>query len=282
MTELIWLSDVHLNFLAEPEIADFVVSVAAAPHDGILVGGDVAECGTFAPILESLSAQTDAPIYFVLGNHDAYRGSLAAAREQARQLDREVPNLHWLPAHGVIPLDDDTALIGHGLWGDGRNGDVRASRAVLNDWIAIEELAVDAELRLRRLAALGAEGAQHLQRWLPEALESYPHVVVLTHVPPFAQVNMRGEQRIDPEYLPFYTCGAAGEVLEAVMRAHPDRRATVLSGHTHGGGRHDVLPNLTLHTLGTFYGAPRFVPAPLAATTSAEAARELSEDDAEV
>ena len=204
------------------------------------------------------------------------------ARERAGRLDREIPNLHWLPAHGVIPLDDTTALIGHGCWGDGRNGDVRASRAMLNDWIAIEELSVVAELRMERLAAIGDEGARHLARWLPDALADYEHVVVLTHVPPFAAVNMRGERPIDPEYLPFYTCGAAGDVLEKAMRSRPDRRLTVLSGHTHGGGRYEILPNVTAFTMGVQYGEPRFVVAPLEPSVAFEATPDLSRRDAEM
>jgi hypothetical protein len=54
------------------------------------------------------------------------------------------------------------------------------------------------------------------------------------------------------------------------MAEHPDRRLTVLSGHTHGGGRYEILPNLTAWTLGTRYGEPRWRPAPLAADAPPE------------
>jgi 3',5'-cyclic AMP phosphodiesterase CpdA len=276
MPELIWMSDIHLNFLTDAEIDRFFARIAATPHDGILVGGDVAEGPTFSALLERLAGMTERPVYFVLGNHDSYRGSLAGARRDAARLDGAVANLHWLPAQSVVPLDDEMGLLGHGCWGDGRNGEVETSNAMLNDWIVIDELSeLPRDLRLERLAELGDEGAAHLRRWLPEALERFAHVVVLTHVPPFATVNMRGAQPIDPEYLPFYTCGAAGAALEEAMRARPDRRMTVLSGHTHGAGRYEILPNLVAHTVGSRYGEPRFVRAPLSAGSDPGATRDM-------
>jgi predicted MPP superfamily phosphohydrolase len=258
------MSDIHLNFLSETAAADFLAAVAASPHDGLLVGGDIAEGPTFAGALRELAAQTSRPVYFVLGNHDAYHGSLRATRVAAAGLHESVDNLHWLDASGVFALDDATGLLGHSSWGDGRYGDVRASRAMLNDWVVIAELAELAdEMLVQRLQELGAEAAEHLRRWLPEALDRFRHVVVLTHVPPFAEVNMRGGRPIEPEYVPFYTCGAVGELLREAMAERTDRRMTVLSGHTHGGGRYEILPNLAAWTLGTQYGQPRVVEAPL-------------------
>jgi hypothetical protein len=243
---------------------EFLAQVAASPHDGLLVGGDIAEAPSFAAVLRELTLHTSQPIYFVLGNHDAYHGSLQATREAARELHESVENLHWLDAAGVFALDETTGLLGHSSWGDGRYGDARGSHALLNDWIVIEELAaLGPDELLERLHELGDEAAQHLRTWLPEALDRFEHVVVLTHVPPFAEVNMRGGRPIESEYIPFYTCGAVGEVLREAMSGREDRRMTVLSGHTHGGGRYEIMPNLRAWTLGTRYGLPRVVDAPL-------------------
>jgi hypothetical protein len=40
------------------------------------------------------------------------------------------------------------------------------------------------------------------------------------------------------------------------MTAHPDRRMTVLCGHTHSPGEAQILPNLQVLTGGAVYGAP--------------------------
>ena len=48
-----------------------------------------------------------------------------------------------------------------------------------------------------------------------------------------------------------------GDVLEDVMRRHPDVEMTVFCGHTHGAGECQVLPNLRVVTGGAEYGFPQ-------------------------
>ncbi len=42
--------------------------------------------------------------------------------------------------------------------------------------------------------------------------------------------------------------GAGGDVLRDTMESYPDKRMTVLCGHTHGGGVIQVSPNLKVIT----------------------------------
>ncbi|MBW1848871.1 MAG: phosphoesterase, partial [Deltaproteobacteria bacterium] len=50
------------------------------------------------------------------------------------------------------------------------------------------------------------------------------------------------------DWLPFFSCKAVGDVLSEVMQKHQDKRMTVLCGHTHGGGKSKILPNLVVLT----------------------------------
>ena len=61
--------------------------------------------------------------YFVLGNRNFYRGSIASVRAMVRDLCLEVPGLHWMPDAGVVPLSAETSLVGHDVCADGRIGD---------------------------------------------------------------------------------------------------------------------------------------------------------------
>jgi hypothetical protein len=127
------------------------------------------------------------------------------------------------------------------------------------DWLEeaaielIKELAVtwpDPDARLEKLNALGDEAAASVARVLPEALDRFESVVFLTHVPPF-EAACRHEGRIsDKDWLPHFTCKAVGDVLVRRMRERPDRRLTVLCGHTHGNGVARILPNLEVRTGG--------------------------------
>jgi Icc protein len=257
--KLAWLTDIHLNFL-RPSISEaFMESLAETDADIFLIGGDIGEAPNVALYLNALDNHLQRPVYFVLGNHDFYRGSITGVRENIRKLCAAVPNLVWLPDAGVVPLTADACLVGHDGWGDGRLGDYDGSDVVLNDWGMIEEFGGFEENRSNRLSklnALGDEAAAHFRSVLPDALQRFKHVVVLTHVPPFREACWHEGKTSDDNWLPHFTCKAVGDVLAEAMAAAPDRQMTVLCGHTHGSGEAQILPTLRVFTGAAIYGQP--------------------------
>jgi hypothetical protein len=257
--KLAWLTDVHLNFLPPAAREAFVDTLADTRADAVVLTGDTGEAHDVAAHLHAIADRVARPVYFVLGNHDFYRGSVAGVREKVRSLCSVTPNLHWLPDAGVVPLTADACLIGHDGWGDGRLGDYRGSGVRLNDFGLIGEFGgfdEAADARLSKLHALGDEAAAHFRSVLPAALARFRQVVVATHVPPFREACWHEGRVSGDDWLPFFTCKAAGDALAAAMAAAPDRRMTVLCGHTHGGGEALVLPNLRVLTGGARYGMP--------------------------
>jgi hypothetical protein len=196
-------------------------------------------------------------LYFVLGNHDFYRGSISGVREKMQALCAACPNLHWLPDAGVVPLTETTCLVGHDGWGDGRLGDYWDSQIELNDWELIEDFTrLGKQARFAKLNELGDEAAEHLRKILPNALDGYRNVIVVTHVPPFHDACWHDGRISDDFWLPHFTCKAVGDVLVEAMRAHPDNQMTVYCGHTHGAGEAEILPNQRVSTGGAVYGNP--------------------------
>jgi 3',5'-cyclic-AMP phosphodiesterase len=256
---LVWLTDVHLNFLPPPERLRFAETVRAAMDGtaGLLITGDIGEGPEVEELLVELAARVPGPIWFVLGNHDFYRSSIAAVRERVRALTERHATLAWLPARPVVHLSGQIALVGHDGWGDARLGDYDRSRVELNDFHLIEELiGWRGDARRARLHALGDEAAAHLRSAVDRALEWARHVVVAIHVPPFREACWHEGRISGDDWLPFFTCAAAGDVLRAAMTARPDATMTVLCGHTHGGGEAAILPNLRVLTGAAEYGAP--------------------------
>jgi Icc protein len=197
------------------------------------------------------------PIYFVLGNHDFYFGSIAEVRRNVGALCRRRPRLKYLTDAAVVPLAPGVGLIGHDGWADAREGDYERSTVMMNDYRLIEELAqYSKQERLAELHALGDEAAQHVRRWLPAALAEYPQVVLLTHVPPLRGACWYNGQISDDDWAPHFICQAMGEVILDVMREHADRRLTVLCGHTHSPGECRPLDNVTVLTGGAEYEHP--------------------------
>jgi hypothetical protein len=250
-----WVTDIHLNFLNSGEINSFCQRILAAQPDLLFVGGDTGEAPTVALYLQILENRLQLPIYFVLGNHDFYRGSISQVRNAILQLTRHSPWLHWLPAVGIIQLTQETCLIGHDAWADGRLGDYANSNVMLNDFFVIDELRIaDSNARLAKLNALGDEAAEYFRQILPEALARFDKVLVLVHVPPFKESCWHEGKISDDHYLPHFTCRAVGDVLTEIMAKHPAKQMTVLCGHTHGAGEAQILPNLYVKTGGAIYG----------------------------
>lgn len=274
MPRLAWLTDLHLNFVTAEHVVQFAEKLRAVHPDMLLIGGDLGEADSWEAYLLELDALLKLPVYFVLGNHDYYGGSLREVRERARVLTTEYERLNWLPARRWISLDANTALVGHGGWGDARARNFRESRVILNDYFLINELRMAAGLPegiktwwgepgfinneglQNRLMDLGDEAARHFRTVIPQALAEHRHVLVLMHVPPFRGACWHAGKISDDDWAPHFCCIAAGEVLKAIMKEHPKHRMTVLCGHTHGEGVAEILPNLVVRTGGAKYGEP--------------------------
>lgn len=255
---LAWLPDIHLNFLHAGEAEQFFASVRATSADAILLTGDIGEADTVVRWLEQLDDALARPIYFVLGNHDFYRGSLAGVRHAVIELTERRSNLKYLTALDVVELTKSVGLVGDDGWADARLGDYEKSYVMMNDYRLIAELALlSKQDRLPKLRQLGDKAAGHIRRVLPMALARYPHVVLATHLPPFREACWHEGQISDNEWLPHFTCKAIGDAILEIMRGKPDKKLTVYCGHTHSAGICEPLPNVVVHTGGAKYGEPR-------------------------
>ena len=187
------------------------------PFDALAISGDISEAPLLNEHLNLLETYLQRPIYFVLGNHDFYRGSFEEVIPSVRAFSSQSTFLHCMDLMEFVDLTPTTALVGHGCWGDGGYGDFYRSQILLNDWKVIEELRkwkkgpwrlsclkrcraceqdilqwevtpddVDRESMAEQLRLLGELAADHIRRVLPLALQAKRHVVLLTHTPPFA------------------------------------------------------------------------------------------------
>ncbi len=260
MRRIAWLTDIHLNFLGTQQIEAFLDSVLAYKPDALIICGDTGEAHSIVPFLQRIAFHISKPVYFVLGNHDFYRSSIAQVRPAVEILSRASPQLCWLSAADVVELTPDTGLVGHDGWADGRCGNYEDSTVILNDYLIIAELSrskLDKAMLLQKLNELGDEAAAHLRRVLPGALEKYRRVFVATHAPPFKEACWHQGKISNDDFLPHFVCQAMGDALLEIVPQYPDSEVTVLCGHTHGEGRAQMLDNLLVLTGGAEYGAPK-------------------------
>ena len=149
-----WATDIHLDFAGKKAVDRFIASVVEVQPDCLILTGDTGESDSWRLLLDNLTERVGKPVYFVLGNHDYYRSTIAKVRCEASS----VPG--WLVKSGALLLSDEVALVGHDGWGDGRLGNYASSNVMLNDYLLIGELVhANRFARLRVLEALGDEAA---------------------------------------------------------------------------------------------------------------------------
>lgn len=261
---LAWATDIHLDHINTTTGVRRLGEALSAPRDGVppvavLLTGDIANALRLVDELASLRRYIPPtiPAYFVLGNHDFYRGSIDAMRRIAL----EVEGYKYLPAIGPVLLAEDTILVGVDGWGDATYGTPDSSTVELNDCVLIAEIHHARKggraAMNRALRKLAREDAILLCDNLHRALIQSPRrIIVGTHVPPFREAAWHMGKPSDDQYAPYFSCKATGDVLLAVAARHSAVEFVVLCGHSHGGGTYQPLPNLVVYTGAAAYGSP--------------------------
>jgi hypothetical protein len=280
MIELVWITDPHLNFLrvagGSKHFGRYVASDVERLEDPrVVITGDIAECWSLLHLLsefvEGLNEKRKIPTYFVLGNHDAYDGSIKQAREVAQLVEAVAKGegniAMWLTHAGVVELAEDVCLVGHDGWYDGRYGTPESSTVDMADFHLIQDFAPGKDRDgnpkplprmslLLKVRQLGEQFAREAEPVLREAVAEYRRVIFATHVPPFKQASWHEGAPSDNNWLPWFTNKAMGDMLIAVAEEFPDTLIEVLCGHTHSSGEVWMLPNLLVRTGAAKYGHP--------------------------
>lgn len=293
--KLVWVSDLHLNFLteaypgeptmrtlSETKVKAFCDAVLAHKPEAVVITGDITEAKFIDIHLAWLSQYLDPlPIYFVLGNHDFYHGSIERVREFCKQFDGSQPdkptnNLRWLNVCDVVQLTEKTALVGHDGWYDGQYANWFAPGVVImNDYYIIKEfqeryapsgnmsqsgmVQANGDPRIKTFALmqeLANQCAFHALNVLPKACAQAKNVIFATHVAPWPQNSVYNGQRSDFKWLPNFSSKLCGDALLEVGKSHPNNEFTILCGHSHGSAEYHPLKNMVSHTRYALYKFP--------------------------
>lgn len=263
----VWISDPHFDHLnkKDPEaLLRFRALLDRETITHILLGGDIAESRTLDQELRRFRQACGRPIYYVLGNHDYYFGSIDGVRKQVSSLN--IPGVQWLPDAGIVSLGNDTALIGHGGWGDAHRGDLE-DFVILTDYAAISDLAhtIDREdfwvhgfkkreRLVSKLQQLGREAAEALSRDLSEAAKYFKRILILTHVTPFEQTCTYKNEPGNDKGFPGFLWDTMGPILVDLALSRPDISISVFSGHTHQQSHGRIAANMNAWSAMAEYG----------------------------
>lgn len=257
MHRVVWLTDLHLNHCDDNLVDQLFQEINAQEPDSIWIGGDFSESFQLLRYLRWMDHVFSCPVYFVLGNHDYYFSSIKMIRDQVTDFSSQKEKMTYLTASGPVPITDNSMLIGHDGWSDGRCGDYEKSVVMMHDYQTIEELVgLDKIARWEVLKKLGDEAGNHIRKNLEAAFQRCDHVYILTHVPPTRGACWHNGSISDDQWAPHFTCKAAGDAIIETLRQYPEKRASVFCGHTHGEGESTPCKNLKIYTGKSLYGQP--------------------------
>ena len=252
---LAWGTDWHLNFLKPAARQDFIERVSCT--DAFAITGDISDGTNLEQDLRRIGSAITKPVFVLLGNHDRYHTSFAAAEDMVQRAASLHPHLHRLTGGQLVELSPNTALLGVDGWADGTAGVGPASQVELNDYRLIRDLAVlPRPMRWVKMRELAEDYATAAAPTFNEAMARYPNVIVLTHVPPLPEATWHEGKSSDAEYLPHFCNPTLGRLLRETCHKFPSTRLTVLCGHTHGEGVHRE-GNMTVFTGGAGYFEPK-------------------------
>lgn len=269
MTHLAWATDVHLDFLSDHEVLNFATRLVADNPSAVVITGDVSVADRLIYHLSVIERVAQRPVYFVLGNHDYYGGSIEKVRQDMKGLTNLSQFLRYLPSTPYVALTPSTALVGHDCWYDAMNGDWRRSNFFMTDWTHIKEFVVGAGVRrgdphtanmsmiVETARKLSHEGATHVHDGIKAAARYHKNVIVAAHVPPFPETHIYEGKAGDPGAQPWFTSKLFGDVMMDASRAFPKVNFTVIAGHTHGEYSGKIADNLTVHVGGAEYRRPK-------------------------
>ena len=255
---LAWVTDPHFNFVHQTERDRLIVELDGSGADAIVLTGDISESEDLCWQLQRFQQETAKPIYFVLGNHDFYRGSIGATRQAVREQYGQQPSeLHYLTGAAPVQLSEDWTLCGEDGWADARIGDYFRSPVRMNDFRLIEDFQELNDLEIFNfLRQEGMRSAIRLRKQLDIARTQSIKSLVLTHVPPFREACWHEGNHSGDDWAPFFTCRAVGWMLQKFCERYPNHQVLVLCGHTHGGGKSRLSENLVVWTGAAEYGHP--------------------------
>ncbi|TWU45395.1 Calcineurin-like phosphoesterase [Novipirellula aureliae] len=253
-----WTTDPHFDHADVDAWQSWFESNAAVRGDAILITGDLSEGDDVGLQLLRLANSFELPIYFVLGNHDFYRRSIAETRQQLISLCRQKERLFYLTDCGPIKLKGNVYIVGDDGWGDATVGNYEQSPIKLRDFENINDFRLtDPADWKSRLQREGEESAERLRIKLEAIPVDAQQVLIATHIPPFSEACWYEGRTTDEFWAPFFVCGSIGKMLREFCPTRPDCKWTVLCGHTHHHGIANISDNLTVHTGGSIYGKPQ-------------------------
>lgn len=250
MGKVLWITDMHLDSCSDKTLNTFFKKIE--PGSTLIITGDISDSRrSLWDLLAISKALMNCEIYFILGNHDFYYGSINSVRGNVKNFVNMQVNLHYIPNMlypAYLKVDQtEWALIGVDGWADAQAGNFDASPSLLKDYQLIHDFSnMDTVSKRRFLNLLGQEEAYKLKERLNEDVVG-DNILIATHVPPYEEAHLYEGKKASPVYLPHFVCVATGEVITEYAVNNKKKNIHIICGHTHQKLDIKIMDNITVH-----------------------------------
>jgi len=272
MTNLSWMTDIHLDMVGNLRDRLIQLSEKSRESEAIIITGDISIANLLCEHLLILESYFQKQIYFILGNHDYYGSSISSVRKNVSSLCLSSSYLRYMSNVAFIRLDDSgTYLVGHDGWYDAQNGHPYNDSLLMNDWLQISDFnsalraapggkVLNKNVIMDISRKLAQQSVNHIANGIKSVIKHANHIVIMTHVPPFKESfttfeHHSGNSTMD--ILPWYTSKVMGDMIFSAAKTYPHIKFTVLSGHAHSHYDDDFLNNLNVKIGKSTYGNPQ-------------------------
>ena len=240
-----WITDSHFNFVAKTKLIGFFIDLQCAVPYGIFITGDISTGPLVAKHLQCMAKIVHCPIYFVLGNHDAYRASFEEVEKSIVRLTKSEQNLVYMTNSDPIELSSDVAVIGHDGWYDAKWRDPYTPLIFIWDFFFIKDFRslFSNKERMDVVRERAKRASESIAEKLKLALKDHSTVYLLTHIPPWPNV---GRWLIDKFWMPYNSSKVIADEIVNIMNQHKDKNLIVLAGHSHLRRRAIISDNIEL------------------------------------
>lgn len=265
--KVVWTTDTHFDHLKPEQVEQACHEMCALKPEAIFITGDVSEARLLVLHLTIVDKSVDVPVYFVLGNHDFYHGSIGEVREQVRQVCFNSKHLRYLTLETQpVEIKPGTFLMGHDGWYDFRHGLGIPQKFIMSDWIYTDDFAmtvqrfggqyfVDGPKIIEICQNLAQQAVSHIDRIAPQIPDA-KQLVFLTHVPPFLKASRHEGKQSEPAAASVFSCKIIGEKLIEI--ANRFNNIHVFAGHTHSKADIKIGHNITCQVQKANYGEIRY------------------------
>lgn len=254
--KLAWITDPHLDHLApRAGVRQAFAEMVAEDSDACVISGDISTF-TNAHLLGQFASTYKKPIYFVLGNHDAWGGSFDQCARKTRAICKAHSNLTWLTNSSAIVIAPGVSLCGVDGWYDAEFGSGMDSSFRMVDWNAIRDFHGQSIGEIVATSRELARGFTMMARMKLDATRA-PRVIFATHIPPYEESALHEGKPSSRSAVPWYTSKCMGLALSAWANDNPHRELTTLCGHTHSPSEYKPEHNHTVLCGTSDYGKPQ-------------------------